>query len=391
VPDTGRSERDHDIVLFGATGFTGGLTARQLAEHAPPGTRWAIAGRDATKLEGVRARLLAEHPETAVEVLTADVDDPSSLRRLAAATGVLVTTVGPYLRVGDPVVEACAQAGTDYLDLTGESEFVDETYLRHHPTAQRTGARLVHACGFDSIPHDLGALYTVGHLDPTRPITVHAYVRASGRFSGGTAASALGFLGRIPQGIRAARQRREVEPAPNRPVHLGIGPWRDQGDWALPFPSLDPKIVARSAAALPQYGSSFTYSHSMVVGPLPVAVGAVLGATVLTAVAQVPQVRSAIERKIPAGTGPSEAQRAASRFEVRFVGTDGQRQVVCRVAGGDPGYTETSKMLAESALCIALDDLPEVRGQTTTAIAMGEALTQRLVRRGLTFEVLEPS
>ncbi|MCD9622914.1 saccharopine dehydrogenase family protein [Rhabdothermincola salaria] len=382
-----RNAREFDVVLFGATGFTGGLTAERLVAQAPRGCRWALAGRDRERLGRVRDALGPDGAD--VGLVIADVDDRASLRAMAERTMVLATTVGPYLRYGDGVVEACAQAGTDYVDLTGEAEFVDATYLRHHATAVRTGARLVHACGFDSVPHDLGAWFTVGLLDPDRPITVHAHVRASGRFSGGTAASALGFLGRIPQGVRVARQRRGVEDPPDRPVQVRLGPWREQGDWSLPFPSLDPRIVARSAAALPRYGTSFTYSHNLVVGPLPLAAAAVLGATALTVLAQLPPVRTALEARVPAGSGPDAEQRRRGHFEVRFHGSDGRREVTTAVRGGDPGYDETSRMLAEAALCLAFDDLPHVVGQTTTAVAMGAALTDRLIARGIRFDLLD--
>ncbi len=385
-----RGSRPFDVVLLGATGFTGGLTAAELARRAGPGCRWAIAGRDRGRLDAVRQQLAATRPELAeLPLVVADVGDAAAMRDLAASTRVLATTVGPYLRYGEEPVAACAAEGTDYVDLTGEAEFVDRTWLRHHRQAERSGARLVHACGFDSVPHDLGALFTVEHLPEGAPLTVHAFVRTDARFSGGTAASALGFLGRIGPARRAARDRRRLEPPPRREVHSVKGPWREQGAWVLPFPTLDPQIVARSAAALPRYGPSFTYSHSIVVGALPVAAGAVVGAAAVTALAQVAPVRRFVEGRVPAGSGPSAERRAKSRFEVRFHGSGGGRRVVCRVAGGDPGYTETSKMLAESALCLAFDELPEVAGQTTTAIAMGHALTERLVAAGLTFEVVE--
>ena len=388
MPEPG--SRAFDVVVFGATGFTGGLTAAELARRAPEGCRWAIAGRDRVRLEGVRAGLAADDPLLAdLPLVVADVADAASMRDLAASTRVLVTTVGPYLRHGEPVVAACAAEGTDYLDLTGEAEFVDLTWLRHHATAERSGARLVHAAGFDSIPHDLGARFTVEHLPEGVPLTVHGYVRAMGRFSGGTAASALGFLGRIREGRSAAAERRRVEGPPPRPVTLTRGPMRDEGAWSLPFPGIDAQIVLRSAAALERYGPAFSYSHNFVVGPLPVVPVAVAGVGLVALLAQVGPVRGWLERLVPAGTGPTEEQRARSRFEVRFVGTGGGRRVVTHVTGGDPGYTETSKMLAESALCLAHDDLPAVAGQTTTAVAMGEALTARLVAAGISFEVLE--
>lgn len=387
MPEPG--SRVYDVVLFGATGFTGGLTAAELARRAPAGLRWAIAGRDRVRLEGVRAGLAADDPSLAeLPIIVADVEDPDAMRALAASTRVLVTTVGPYLRHGESVVAACAAEGTDYLDLTGEAEFVDRTWLRHHATAERTGARLVHAAGFDSIPHDLGVRVTVGQLPAGVPLTVHGYVTAVGSFSGGSAASALGFLGRIGEGRRAATERLAVEGPPAHPAALIRGPMREAGRWSLPFPSVDAQVVLRSSVAL-RYGSAFSYSHNFVVGPLPVVPLAVAGVATLALLAQVPPLREGLVRLAPSGSGPSEEQRARHRFEVRFVGIGGGRRVVTHVTGGDPGYTETSKMLAEAALCLAHDDLPDVVGQTTTAIAMGEALTGRLVRAGIVFATLE--
>jgi saccharopine dehydrogenase (NAD+, L-glutamate forming) len=381
--------REFDVVVFGATGFTGGLTAAELAARAPAGCRWALAGRDLRKLEGVRDGLAADDPSLVdLPLVRADVADPASLRDLAASTRVLITTVGPYLRHGDPVVAACAAEGTDYLDLTGEAEFVDRTWLRHHATAEASGARLVHAAGFDSIPHDLGARLAASHLPADAALTVHGYVRAMGAFSGGTAASALTFLGRVGEGRRAAEERRAAEAPPAIPVELVKGPMRDQGAWSLPFPSLDASVILRSAAAL-GWGSSFSYSHNFVVGPLPVVPLAVAGVGTVALLAQVGPLRRGLERLVPAGSGPSAEQRAKGHFEVRMVGTGGGRRVVARVAGGDPGYAETSKMLAESALCLAYDELPDVAGQVTTSVAMGEALTARLEAAGITFEVFE--
>src|SRR6266545_3543382 len=178
-------QRELDIVVLGATGFTGALTAEYLAVHAPDATRWALAGRDHGKLEALRDRLGVD-----VQVLEADISDQASLRRLAEASRIVVSTVGPYVRYGEPVVAACAEAGTDYVDLAGEPEFVDRMYVRHHATAERTGARIVHACGFDSIPHDLGVLFTVEQLPEGVPLDVRGFVRAGGKPSGGTFHSA---------------------------------------------------------------------------------------------------------------------------------------------------------------------------------------------------------
>ncbi|MBT8224350.1 MAG: saccharopine dehydrogenase, partial [Dactylosporangium sp.] len=192
---------DLDIVVLGATGYTGALTAEYLAAHIPPGLRWGLAGRDLGRLAAQRDRLAASGDRIPPDLplIRADVTDERSMRALAESTRVLVTTVGPYLRHGEPAVAACAAAGTDYVDLTGEAEFVDLMYLRHQATAERTGARLVHACGFDSVPHDLGALFTVRQLPPDQPIRLHGYVEANASFSGGTVESAGNALARSRQ------------------------------------------------------------------------------------------------------------------------------------------------------------------------------------------------
>ncbi|MEU7407559.1 saccharopine dehydrogenase NADP-binding domain-containing protein, partial [Streptomyces sp. NPDC044948] len=208
------ADRPYDIVLFGATGFVGELTARYLAAHAPDGLRWAIAGRGEEKLRRLRDRLPAARD---VGVLVADVSDPASLRALAEHARVVATTVGPYVRYGDALVAACAEAGTDCLDLTGEPEFVDLTYVRHDARARETGARLVHACGFDSVPHDLGVYFTVRQLPEGVPLTVDGFVSVGAAFSGGTFASALGQFAR-------GRQLRASASPPSEAIHVGVDP-----------------------------------------------------------------------------------------------------------------------------------------------------------------------
>ncbi len=390
------AERSYDIVLFGATGFTGALTAEYLARHAPPQLRWAIAGRDKAKLDAVRERLPLLEPGARYPALfEADVERPEALRELAAGTRVLISTVGPYVRYGEPAVAACADTGTDYVDLTGEPEFVDTTYVRHHARAVETGARLVHACGFDSIPHDLGAYYTVLQLPAGVPVALRGYVRVSASFSGGTYATALTGFSRARQNLGAARARRAAErqggAGDGRSRYRPGRPHRAPGDagWALPFPSLDGPIVARSARALDRYGPDFTYSHFITVPHAWQAAGLVAGVGGLVTAAQIPPLRRALLNRQPAGTGPDPDKRARSWFTVTFVGEGGGQRVVTRVSGGDPGYDETAKMLAESAMCLALDDLPASAGQLTTAAAMGDALLARLQGAGIRFEVVE--
>jgi short subunit dehydrogenase-like uncharacterized protein len=386
-------ERDLDVVLLGATGFTGGLCADYLARHAPEGLRWALAGRDEARLAAVRDRLARHDPSlSALRLLKADVTDEASLAAVARRARVVATTVGPYLEHGEPLVAACAAAGTDYVDLTGEPEFVDRMYLAHHDEAVRTGARLVHCCGFDSIPHDLGAQLTVQQLPEGVPLRLRGMVRADAALSGGTLASALTAVSRSAQARRIGAERRRTEPRPqgrrirsvDRPPHRD----RETGLWLAPLPTIDPLVVRRSAAALERYGPDFGYAHYAAFRRLPVMAGAVGGTGALVLAAQVGPVRRLLQARLPRGSGPSEERRARSSFSVRFVGQGGGRTVVTEVRGGDPGYTETAKMLAESALCLALDDNPATSGQVTTAAAMGSRLRERLHRAGLQFLVL---
>jgi short subunit dehydrogenase-like uncharacterized protein len=388
-----QTPRNHDVVVFGATGFTGRLTAEYLARNAPAGCRWALAGRNSGKLEEVRAHLAKIDPALSdLPLLHADSTEPDSLAAVARSTRVVITTVGPYLLHGEPLVAACAAEGTDYVDLTGEPEFVDQMYLGHHETAVGSGSRIVHACGFDSIPHDLGARWTVLQLPEGEPVTVRGVVRAGAQFSGGTFHSAMTAFSRAPQMRSAmqARRKKEGKPAGGRRSRAVAGrPHKDRelGYWLLPLPTIDPFVVARSGAALERYGPDFRYSHYVGLKTLRYAAAGAAGAGGMLVAAQVPPVRKALMNRVKAGEGPSETRREKSWFTVDFVGEAAGTTIHTRVSGGDPGYTETAKMLAESALCLAFDDNPVTSGQVTTAVAMGEHLTRRLVAAGISFDV----
>lgn len=380
--------RDVDIVLFGATGFTGGLVADYLAARAPSAVTVAVAGRNPARLDEVVTRTGGRFGS-----ITVDASDPVGVRTMTAGCRVLITTVGPYIRHGGPVVAACADTGTDYLDLTGEPEFMDRTYLDHHARAVATGARLIHACGFDSVPHDLGAQFTVDQLPEGVPLRVRGYLKVHGTFSGGTAASALEIMSRRREARKVHALRRQAEPEPEgRRVTIAngkVGRDASTGWWVVPMPTIDPLVVAESARQLPRYGPDFTYSHFLATGGPLSAAGTIVGVGSLFAAAQMPPARRALARLRPPGSGPTIAQRDKAWFRVRFVGEGGGQRVVAEVAGGDPGYAETSKMIGEAALSLAVDDLPETAGQLTTASAMGPALRNRLQAAGISFSVLD--
>jgi short subunit dehydrogenase-like uncharacterized protein len=379
------ADRDYDLVLLGATGFTGGLTANELATRLRDTTvRWAIAGRNRAKLEALAADLPAD---PAIEVV--DVHDLVGLLDLAERTKVLATTVGPFARHGELVVQACVRAGAEYCDITGEPGFVDLIRRRYDADARRRGVRLVPCCGFDSVPPDLGAAFTVAQLPDDRPIEVRGYVHGTGRFSGGTANSALEAIaaGARPEPVPTTSSdgRRRVGSLPAR-IHRV----ERLEAYGVPLPTIDPSIVLRSARELPTYGPAFRYGHFAQVHRLPTVVAGIGGMAAFGAMASLSPTRALLRKVLPSsGEGPSEERRARSRFQVTFLGSGGGHEVVTRVSGGDPGYDETAKMLAEAALSLAQDPRGETAGVCTPAVALGEPYRRRLEDRGIRFEVLE--
>ncbi|MGH8530535.1 MAG: saccharopine dehydrogenase family protein [Nevskiales bacterium] len=394
--------RPYDLVLFGATGYTGGLTAEYLARHAPVSMRWAIAGRDRSKLDALAARLAAGGAQSRPWCVQADVQDAASLARLSQSTRVVLSTVGPYVLHGEPLVKACADAGTDYADICGEAEFVDRMWLNHHETAMKTGARIVHCCGFEALVPDLGAYYTVRQLPVGVPIQIEAFVFVDATFSKGTPLhSVITALSRMDQRRAAHRQRTAAE---SRPAHRRIGNTHQRlhferalGAWVVPFPAVDPQIVRRSAVAIEGYGPDFRYGHYLQVPNLGKLAGLLTGAAALLLASQMSLTRKWLLSLRPPGDGPSVEQRERSRFTVTFFGEacpepgrgSGGESIRTQVSGGDPGYGETSKLLAESGLCLALDELPLDRaGVLTPVVAMGDALFRRVEAAGIRFETL---
>lgn len=384
------SERPYAVTLFGATGFTGALAAHYLAEHAPTGLRWAIAGRSKTKLEAVR-RDLEGLPCPPSAVLEADATNAGALLEVARASGVIATTVGPYVQYGMPVVRAAVAGGADYVDITGEPAFVARTLDELDADAQREKVRVVSCCGFDSIPHDLGAQLCLETLrargGADQPTTIEGFLRSRGTFSGGTWHSAIGAFSQI----RKSMPKREKSSGPRRA--RGIAPrirWVPElSSWAMPLPTIDPAVVLRSANALPEYGPDFRYGHYARVKRLPTVLVSAATVGSIVALAQLGPTRALLLMAREPGEGPSAEERHKSWFEVTMIGRAGSANATITVAGGDPGYGETAKMISESALCLALDreKLPSRYGVLTSASAMGPVLRARLVRAGMRFDV----
>lgn len=382
--------RPFEIAVLGATGFTGGKVAEYLARNAPADLRWAIAGRNAPKLAQVKARLCAIDPRCErVATLEASVDDSASLARLAESTEVLITTVGPFIQYGEPVVRACVEQGTDYIDSTGEPNFVELVRARFADEAARRKLRLVSCCGFDSIPADLGVLFTVLQLPGDQSLRVRGYLQLDAAFSGGTERSAILALvppERAPAGPPSAGAGRRVRLEPGKVSHQ-----KRLGGWAAPVPTVDASIVLRSAASIGRYGPDFSYGHYVLHRSLLALIAAAWVFGGLALLVRFAPLRAFFLKLVKkSGEGPSEEKMAKSWFKLRFVAECGGKTLQTEVSGGDPGYGETSKMLAESALCLCRDRarLPERSGALTPAEAMGEPLLERLQRAGLKFAVV---
>jgi short subunit dehydrogenase-like uncharacterized protein len=403
------SVRTHDLVLFGATGFVGRLLAAYLAEHAPAELRIGLAGRSRAKVEQVRAELPARARDW--PVLEADSGNPSSLTALAEATRVLVTTVGPYARYGLPVVEACARAGTHYADLTGEVLFVREAIDGFDALARESGARIVHACGFDSVPSDLATLLLAerakadgaGGLGDVRLVA-----SLKGGFSGGTIDSLRAQVEAVAddRSLRrtltdpyALSPDRSAEPDTRQPPDAGPPARTPDGRWTAPFvmASFNTRIVRRSNALQEWgYGRGLRYSEVMGVGSGPLGAATAVGVTAglagaLAAMTFAP-TRALLDRVLPApGTGPSEETRDKGWFRmvVDAATEDGRKYRATAAGPGDPGYAATAVMLGESALALALDGdrLPDRVGSLTPATALGDVLVERLRAAGHTYEV----
>ncbi|MDR7185080.1 short subunit dehydrogenase-like uncharacterized protein [Microbacterium trichothecenolyticum] len=391
-------DRDHDIILLGASGFVGRYTARHLARSAPDGVRIAIAGRSTARLDDVRRELGVDWPT--IEVDTSDV---TAVARVAASTSVIATTVGPYLRYGTGVAAACASAGTSYADLSGESIFVARSIERNHAVAETTGAKIVHSCGFDSIPSDLGLGLAHAVAGGVPIVAATLKVRSlRGGISGGTIDSLRQQLKEAKSDASARRLLANpyaLTPGPSvrLPGHAGSGWGKVRGAWQAPFVmgSYNQQIVQRSNYLTGwSYGQLMQYREVVATGRGPAAfarAGAIaLGTAGLVGALAFPPTRAVLDRVLPSpGSGPSADAIEHGRFalDVDVYPVEGQPERTRITAPYDPGYGGTGVMLAESALSLALDDLPDRGGVLTPMVAMGEHLADRLRSHGFTLDV----
>jgi short subunit dehydrogenase-like uncharacterized protein len=406
----------YQVVVFGATSFVGQILCRYLIEQfgdpATGGLRWAAAGRSQSKLEALRSELGGTGAK--LPLIVADAANEAALKTLCAQTQVVISTVGPYALFGEPLVKVCAENGVDYCDLTGEVQWINRMITRYEAAAKKSGARIVHCCGFDSIPSDMGVLFLqqaaqkrFGQPCTTVKMRVKAVVGAA---SGGTVASLMNVVKEAA--TNPALRKELANPYSVCPPKHGFTVKQNEvrsgqfdpdfQTWITPFvmAAINTRIVHRSnALSINAYGQQFHYDEATITGPGFKGRLAAQGVAVATAgfmvAAALPPTRWLIERLVPQpGEGPSPAAQEKGFYDLRFFGrTDSGKTLRVKVTGDrDPGYGSTAKMLGQAAACLVQDiaksDCPG--GFWTPATIFGSHLIARLQdKSGLTFEVLE--
>lgn len=387
------SDREFDVIIFGATGFTGRLVAEYIQSEYGSDVKWAMAGRSEDKLTEVRGLMGVSKDVT---LITADSNDRASLDAMAVRTKVVITTVGPYQLYGEELVAACVANGTDYVDLCGEPAWMRDIIHNHSEAAKASGARIVLSCGFDSIPFDLGVYFlqqkAMSEFGAPCPRVRGRVRKMKGTFSGGTAASFMETMkraGKQPEILDWLKDPFSLVQGfdgPKQPSGHKVIFEEDLDTWSAPFimASINTKNVHRSNALLGhQYGEDFSYDEMMATGP---------GEKGEQTANYVANDKSMATNPPKPGEGPSKEERETGFYDVMFVGdgSNGERIIAGVTGDKDPGYGSTSKMITESALCLAYDvDANEAPGGIyTSAPAMGGKLIKRLTEHaGLTFEI----
>ena len=408
------SDRDFDVIVWGATGFTGRLVAEYLALTYGVGRelRWAIAGRSADKLALI-ASMVSESQAEELPQLLADINDPDSIDQLVQKTRVICTTVGPYALYGSVMVEACVKHGTHCCDLTGETPWMRKMIDQYQTAAEVSGAKIVHTCGFDSIPSDIGVYFLQQCMRERYSAQAaeikYRVVSSAGGVSGGTVASMMNMMDeakidksifetlRDPYALNPLNQPR----GPDGNDQMGTVYDHDFRQWTGPFmmAGINTRVVRRSNVLLNySYGREFRYSEAILTGSGPGgyirALLVTLGTGLMGLLAALGPTRALLKKMLPApGEGPSEQARNTGHFNIELLGKhalDESKNIRISVTGDkDPGYGATSKMLAESAVCLAMDSLTEGGGFLTPASAMGDQLVKRLQQNaGMGFHII---
>jgi short subunit dehydrogenase-like uncharacterized protein len=373
----------YDIILFGATGFTGKLIAKYIAENgANENIKWAIAGRDEKKLKELQGTLHGTSPD----ILIADLNSYNSIQNMATSCKILMNTVGPFNWYGHEIVKACVENQTNYLDITGEPLFVNNIYETYHHKAIENKCAIVNCCGFDSIPADFATWLTVKKMNPTEPKLVKTFVRTNASFSGGTLTTAINALYEQSKGNKSGSKytRHPLAPKHRLKIHFD----EEIKQWAIPMPVVDPHIVKRTASIMAESYGPFTYGQYFVRSSFFKVLQTIVPIAIAALLVRFKWFRMKMYNRYHSGTGPSTDKRASSKFEVISIGISKNEKVTTIFGGGDPGYNETAKMFSEAAFTL-LDNIKtniNVVGVLTPVQAFGMQLVHRLRNKGINIE-----
>jgi short subunit dehydrogenase-like uncharacterized protein len=375
--------KKYDIVLMGATGFTGKLVAKYLSQHADAEAfSWAIAGRSESKLRDLQKCLDASIPE----IIVADVKNAASVAEMCCQAHVLMNAAGPFNLYGRIVVDACIQNGTHYTDITGEPSFVSEIYNDYHSKADAEGVCIVNCCGFDSIPADYGVYLTAQKLPASSPKVIKGYMRTNAQFSGGTLTTAVHalYLESLGKSVKTNIPKFPNAPKVKKQIHYNP----QLKGWGIPMPVVDPHIVKRSAFRLSDVYGPLTYVQYFVRSSFGKVVSTVAPIVFAMLMIRFSFFRNWLFAKFPSGSGPDEKTRSSSRFEVIFYGQAGKQRAKTVISGGDPGYTETAKMFSQCAfVLLSKKRIHTIKAGVLTPVeAFGMALVERLQKEGISFK-----
>ncbi len=378
------AQRKYDIILLGATGFTGQITAEYISRHAiKENITWAIAGRNKEKLEALHLSISGQKPD----ILVANIHDLEGLHEVVGQGHIVMNAAGPFALYGMPVINACILASTHYLDITGEPSFVAQVYDECFYKAEAQKVCIVNCCGFDSIPADYAAWLTAKALPNNTPKRLYGFVRTNATFSGGTLTTAINAL---HNDALKVSYKTKIPKHPNAPkIPLKIHFNKDVNSWALPMPVVDPHIIKRGIYRMPQdYGTATSYAQFWLSKSFYKMVKTILPISIAMIGIKFKPFREMLLRKFQPGTGPDAERRSKSKFEVICIGKSGEKTAKTVFSGADPGYDETAKMFSQSAFVMneKIKNRTLKYGVLTPVEAFGNSLVLRLIKEGIKIE-----
>ena len=376
------SNKKYDLVVYGASGFTGQLICEYLASHKDTSNlNWAIAGRNSSKLEKISNQFSSIDKK--IDVLYADSFDKESLDSICSQSKLIITTVGPYAIYGENLVASCIENTTHYLDLTGEPHFVHKIKQKYNQKAIDSNAMIIHSCGFESIPPDIGTYCAVNQLNEP-DCSVEYFFESNGNISGGTWASFINSLS-SPLPIIEKKHNRPKKRKHKKKIFFH----KNLKRWALFFPVIDKYIVQKTSRSFKEYGENFSFSEYMLFKSPMKLIFIVLGILIVSIISRIKPVKKWLLSLKPSGSGPSKIERDKNWFVAKIIATGSRSSAITTIKGGDPGYGDTSKFISEMALCILMEEnnLLAKKGILTPVQCSGDLLVNRLKKAGIGIDI----